>query len=204
MKLAIIGSHGVGKSTLTREISEKYNLDLLPEIATSVFERDFLPFLEQEVIGGYINKDEANIGTLLREYTDQYLFFQERLLEEELGRKVPHNSVSDRTSLDILAYSFLYVPPENDEEIQRLIKIVMKDISSKYTHIFYKNIAFPMPGKDSEGGNILRDQSEVERRRIDFILRGILSSNLPEIPIYELYATTIKQNMKIIEEILNL
>ena|SRR5260370_26112199 len=88
MKVYFSGSHSVGKSTLARYVSEKYNLSLLTEVARMVLS-------EQELQVDILRYDM----TLVDKYQIQVF---NRQLEEESKYSV---FVSDRSAIDALAYA---------------------------------------------------------------------------------------------------
>jgi predicted ATPase len=88
MKIYCSGSHSVGKSTICRYISQKYNLPIINETARQI-----------------LAENELNINTLRcdLDIADKYQkdVFNRQLLEEQ-----KHASfVSDRSLIDILAYT---------------------------------------------------------------------------------------------------
>lgn len=42
MKIAIVGSHGVGKTTLSKKLAEKFNYPILPDAAIEAVNRGFI------------------------------------------------------------------------------------------------------------------------------------------------------------------
>ena len=88
MRIYFSGAHGSGKSTLTRYVSEKYDIHMIPEIARMVLS-------ENEY---QIDSLRSNIK-LVNDYQSKVFY---RLLLEEKNRK---SFVSDRSAIDSLAYS---------------------------------------------------------------------------------------------------
>jgi nicotinamide riboside kinase len=88
MKIFCVGSHGGGKSTLARYISNKYNLPFLPETARLI-----------------LSEKELQIDQLRSDLTtaDDYQrsIFNRQLLEE----KKYNEFCGDRSLIDVLAYS---------------------------------------------------------------------------------------------------
>lgn len=88
MKIYLSGSHSTGKSTLVRYISEKYKLQIVSEVARMILS-------EKEL---NIDSLRADIN-LVNNYQQQV--FSRQLAEE----KKYDNFVSDRSLIDVLAYS---------------------------------------------------------------------------------------------------
>jgi nicotinamide riboside kinase len=88
MKVYFIGSHSCGKSTLARYVSQQYNLPMISETARMILS-------EQELQIDTLRYDLNAIDTYQKDV------FNRQLVEEQ-----KHISfVSDRSALDILAYS---------------------------------------------------------------------------------------------------
>lgn len=92
MRIGITGSHGTGKTTLARALSEHLGISLITEQARSVARRMGI-------------KDCSALGNnlLTASFQRQVLLAQIKA-EEKAGR----DWVSDRTTLDCLAYWYLY------------------------------------------------------------------------------------------------
>jgi nicotinamide riboside kinase len=89
MKVYFSGSHCVGKSTLCRYVSAKYNLPMIPEIARMVLS-------EMELQVDSLRSDIDLVNT----YQTKVFHLQ---MEEE--QKQQRDFVSDRSAIDCLAYS---------------------------------------------------------------------------------------------------
>lgn len=88
MKTYFSGSHSVGKSTLARYVSQKYNLPMISETSRMILS-------EQEL---QIDSLRADIDV-----SDKY---QQQVFDRQLIEEAKHQSfVSDRSALDVLAYS---------------------------------------------------------------------------------------------------
>jgi predicted ATPase len=87
MRIYFIGSHSVGKSTLARYASEKYNVPLIPEVARAI-----------------LSEKELQLDTLRYDMklVDEY---QSAIFYRQLEEEAKHDEfVSDR-SFDCLAYA---------------------------------------------------------------------------------------------------
>lgn len=88
MKIYFTGSHGVGKSTLSRYVSEKYKIPMITEVARMVLSEKELQIDSLRYDINLVNNYQSSI-------------FSRQLLEES-----KHESfVSDRSAIDSLAYS---------------------------------------------------------------------------------------------------
>lgn len=88
MKIYLIGSHGTGKTTLSRYISEKYKLPMLTEAARTILS-------EKEL---QIDSLRYNLDIVDNYQTD---VFKRQLVEENKYQ----DFVADRSLLDSLAYT---------------------------------------------------------------------------------------------------
>jgi len=120
MRVYFSGAHSIGKSSLSRVISQKYHLPLLTEVSRIILSQN-----EQD-----INVLRANLDE-----TDSYQMqvFNRQLLEEQKYEQF----VSDRSLLDTLAYSGQHsrILPElmkSSELSAYLLKLRQAD-----THIFF-------------------------------------------------------------------
>lgn len=93
MKIYFSGAHSVGKSTLVKYVSNKYQIPIISETARMVLS-------EQEL---QIDSLRANIE-IANSYQQQVF---DRQLEEENNLK-NSDFVSDRSAVDVLAYSAQY------------------------------------------------------------------------------------------------
>lgn len=100
MRIAITGAHGTGKTTLARALSEKLGLPLIAEQAQLVAREMGIKTCEE-----LLRNPE-----LARE-------LQERVLEEQIRAQLAHprGFVSDRCTLDCIAYWNLYLGDEGAE-----------------------------------------------------------------------------------------
>lgn len=97
MRIAITGAHGTGKTTLARALSKELGLPLIAERARLVAEE----------MGVNSCEDLLRNPRLARK-------FQERVLEEQINAQLAHPQgfVSDRCTLDCIAYWNLYLGDE--------------------------------------------------------------------------------------------
>ena len=88
MKIYFCGSHGVGKTTLARYVSDTYSLPLITEVARMILS-------EQELQVDTLRYDMALV--------DRY---QAQVFNRQAQEEAKHTSfVSDRSAIDALAYA---------------------------------------------------------------------------------------------------
>ena len=89
MKIALVGAHGVGKTTLAMKLAEHLNIPFIPEYAREVLKR---------------------IGKNWRYLKDQeWIEFQMLLMAERIKtmHEAPEHYVMDRTVIDVAAYTIM-------------------------------------------------------------------------------------------------
>jgi len=126
-RIAISGAHGVGKTTLARQLSKTLKLPLLTETA-------------REVISQYVSDcsyivchpDKAEI--------------QAEILNKQIEKEATHKAfVADRSVLDILAYCWLYRIFDSPT-LHELAKKILLTYSKNYDLIIF----CPIPDDDYE------------------------------------------------------
>jgi nicotinamide riboside kinase len=124
MKIAISGSHGVGKTTLAKALCAKLNYPMITEVARTV---------AKEM--GFANTDQirkADKDTITK---FQRKIYVNQLLAESSYLKLPHeNFISDRSVFDIIAYMVLY---GLDDEIINIFTESAAKFSNHYDLIIY-------------------------------------------------------------------
>jgi predicted ATPase len=120
MKVYFCGAHSTGKSTLCRYVSEKYNLDMIPEVARMILSETELQ----------IDALRSDIGIV-----DTY---QTRVFERQIDEEKKQKSfVSDRSLIDCLAYSAqhstLLPILFQDSNLQQYVEL----LNNKKTFIFF-------------------------------------------------------------------
>ncbi len=159
MKIAISGTHGVGKTTLAKSLAKKLNLPLIEEVARGVAQRYGFKNTEQ------IKKAENN-----KRYSFQHEVFYEQVAEESLKSSF----ISDRSVFDPLAYCLYYgiAIPDNWARMAELQ-------SMSYDFIIY----CPIPRYEiSDDGFRLTDKNS--QQYIDTTTRILL--NYARCPVLEL------------------
>jgi nicotinamide riboside kinase len=98
IKIAISGTHGVGKTTLAKRLAESLYVPLLSEVARDV-----------AVSTGIEHTEQISKGSMLTRIMFQGAVFGMQGLKE----KMHGGFVSDRSILDCIAYCHLYCLPEH-------------------------------------------------------------------------------------------
>lgn len=98
IKIAISGTHGVGKTTLAKRLAESLYVPLLSEVARDV-----------AVSTGIEHTEQISKGSMLTRIMFQGAIFGLQGLKE----KMHGGFVSDRSILDCIAYCYLYGLPEH-------------------------------------------------------------------------------------------
>jgi predicted ATPase len=127
-RVAFLGASGTGKTTLARFVAELYEIPLNPVGSRSVAEAM-----------GFGSPYEVDAAGKRAE-------FQRRLLDEKCAWEAAHDAfVSDRTTLDVLAYTALHEVRSIDDAFVAAVKKGL----SRYTHVIYCAMeAFCKPGGD--------------------------------------------------------
>lgn len=152
-RIAVCGSHGVGKSSLAKQLSEFLLLPRINEVARSVAE------------GWFKNSDEIRNARLVSKTLFQLNVFYKQIAEEERHLEF----ISDRSIFDVVAYSIYYQLPE------KIIDMLTEDAvehSEKYNLIIFCPI--PEDGELTADGFRFADrESQVE---IDRVLQELLKN----------------------------
>lgn len=118
MKIAIIGAHGVGKTTLAKGLSEKLNIPLIPDTAAEAFHKGFI----------------VNENTPI----ENQFWILCKQIEYERERGV--SFIADKALFDNIVYSRQIF---SDERVLSLIEeIVLKN--AHYDACFYIPIEIPL------------------------------------------------------------
>lgn len=117
MRIAIVGAHGVGKTTLSQRLAQELNLPIIPDVVIEAFQKGFA----------------------ISENTPpevQFWLFSRQLELERLNEKF----IADKCLMDYTVYADIIF---SDERVKSLLaEMIKRNIS--YTHIFYLPIEFPL------------------------------------------------------------
>ncbi len=142
MKIIITGSHGVGKTTLSKQIIEYLNRSNIHKFQdiTKVSNRNLNKFeyLEdapaQALKMGFKMNKESNLETELWIFAKQ--------LEMEMN--YPKNTVGDKGFIDLLAYAF-YLFKDDQNLLNILRRIAIPKINTYDLVIYLPTGEFPIP-----------------------------------------------------------
>lgn len=138
MKIAIAGTHGVGKTTFAKDLAKELNFNYILDVV----------------------KDEAvKKGFVINENTPPEVQLWLVCRQWELERTTPESWVADKSLLDYLIYGEIVL---KDDDFKKIIREIVKR-NAHYDPVFYLPIEFPMEldGIRSEDENF---RKEVDRR----------------------------------------
>jgi len=162
MKVYLAGSHSVGKTTLARYISQKYNLPMITEVARSI-----------------LSERELNLKTL-RTDINVANSFQEAIFFRQLLEEQKHSSfVSDR-SIDCLAYTANHTNILSTIKETEEYKQYVKSLNNKDSIVF-----FVRPAKETLAQDGVREELTWEGViTIDAMIKCLFEfENIKYIPI---------------------
>lgn len=144
MRVAIVGTHSTGKTTLLESLSGHLDLPILSEVAREkIAESDKLPHLMTEIERGE---------------------FQKLVLEEQMRRESSSGRfIADRSVFDAVAYAF--DTPHYDA---LRIRAGAHASAFPYDRVFFLPIEFPLKGDG------IRSEDEAYRETVDRELRKLL------------------------------
>lgn len=154
LRIAFSGSSGTGKTTLATFIAETFNLPMNPIGSRSV----------AKAMGFESPYDVDKAGKRAE--------FQQRIAIEKIAWEAAHEEfVSDRTTLDNLAYTILHDVRTID---QSFLSNIVRGME-RYTHVLYCPVeVFCQPG-----GDTARVQDLIYHRVYDDVLNGLFDRYSP-------------------------
>ena len=127
MRIAVIGAHGVGKTTLSKLLSKNLNIPVINDVVVEAYKK------------GFVINEQTPMET-------QFWLFS-RQLEEE--KNTPH-FVADKCLMDYSVYADIIF---DDERIKSLLREMTKNNIS-YDHIFYLPVEFAIEDDGVRSTNI--------------------------------------------------
>ena len=118
MKIAIVGAHGVGKTTLSKLIAKEFNLPIIPDVVVEAQQKGFT----------------INENTPLE--TQFWLFARQLELEKNMG----DSWVADKCLIDYSVYADVLLPDDRAKTL--LAEMISRN--ADYDYIFYLPIEFPI------------------------------------------------------------
>jgi len=138
MRIAIAGSHGVGKTTLAKALAKRLNFKYIPDIVR-----------EEAIKKGFVINENTPPEVQLWLVSRQW----------ELENTTPENWVADKSLFDFLIYGEIVLKNENVLNVIR----EMVTRNANYDFVFYLPIEFPLE-LDGVRSENLRFQKDVDSR----------------------------------------
>lgn len=173
MKIAFTGSHGTGKTTLAKKLSEDLNIHLITNISRNYYKSNGIENFE------ILTKEER--------WGHQHSLFSIEILEEIKNV----DFVTDRSIIDFLAYTILYseIPLKYKSKIIEIAKIN----ALMYDYLFYLPVEITyIPEKG-------RASKETQKEIDECILSLIESLELP----YFKVEGTLEERLNLIKKVIN-
>jgi len=162
MRIAISGSHGIGKTTLACALAEKLNLPLLNEAA-----RD---------IGGRAPYNFKSSRDILAAPKEVIKDFQMDVLNEQLKRQLrfQHRGfIADRSILDSIAYLnyYVYMSPKYKVYVQVITELVLHYTGDHYDFLVYCPIPNTQKEVPNDGYRLVDMESQ---QKVDEIIQELM------------------------------
>lgn len=161
MKIAIVGSMGVGKTTLAKALGQEIGMRMLPEVARELIRKGYK--LDQGITSD--------------------LEYEIIKLQAELEKGSWENWIADRCLIDALAYSSVLFPQNIP-----LIKVAKRELDrAKYDIIIYIPIEFEIEndGVRSTDGKFQREIDgaikKVLKNHKHFIIKGSVEKRVERV-----------------------
>lgn len=160
MRIAIIGSHGTGKTTLAKWLTHELKMNLIPDVVPEALRL------------GFTINESSSVESQLWILTTQL----------ELERNTKESWVSEKALWDNYIYGSLMI--KDLEAVHTIKKVVERNVN--YDFVFYLPIEFPIfdDGKRSMSIEFQKKIDSMYRYYLDqhliqyFILTGSLSNRL--------------------------
>jgi len=180
VKIGIIGSQGVGKTTLAATMAEELDIYFIEEQIREVVKR-YNPL-------GYKTPDDL-VGSMW--YPHMMLDIYEQQLEKELSAK--DGFVSDRTTLDYYAY-YKVLNCDSSVVTDLFEKAFLRHYKNHYDLVIFVPIAFPVLNDN------YRNTDETFRLRMDTHLRDIMYLNQN---VYILNGNTLSERVEEVKKLID-
>lgn len=138
MKIAVAGSHGVGKTTFAKTLAEKLGFAYIPDV---------------------VREEAVKKGFVINEKTPPEVHFWLICRQWELEKITPEDWIADKSLFDYLVYGEIVL---EDELFKKVIRKIIER-NAKYDFVFYLPIEFPMKS-DGVRSEDLGFQKLVDRR----------------------------------------
>jgi predicted ATPase len=177
MRIALCGASGTGKTTIANHVAQKYGLPINPIGSRSV----------AKAMGFESPYDVDKAGKRAE--------FQRCLLEEKRAWENDHEAfVTDRTTLDNLAYTVLHAVHTIDEEE------MTKSVAGfyRYTHVIYcPTQTFCKPGNDPA-----RVKNMVYHELFDILVKALVAPHTHGVWMLEISSSELPVRLQQVESFL--
>jgi len=155
MKIAIIGTHSVGKTTLVNELKKYIDLPVISEIA-----RDF----PRDIIDNPTNEMIRQMNIFESQIYAEFCYYE--------------NFISDRSTIDNAAYMIDALQKYGYNIPKKLFVNVVKHINKAINNSDYYDYLFYIPIEIPCVDDGFRNTDEVERKNIDIIIKSLLKNRI--------------------------
>lgn len=156
MKIALTGTHGIGKTTLAKQLSERLGIPYLDEVARRVAE-----------FYGFTDSEQIRNNSLERIRTFQSDVWATQIKTEW---SYPDGFVSCRSVLDAVAYAIYYFGGITDTYLD-VLKRITYDLTADYDALIYCPIPDGIDEPENDGFRFTDKDSQIA---IDCIIQGML------------------------------
>ena len=179
MRIYMSGSHSVGKSTLARYISKKYNLPIVTEVARSVLAEEELSLKDIR-----INIDSADS-------------FQEEIFYRQLKEELKYtNFISDR-SIDCLAYTAQHTRILGNLIQSKELKEYIEKLKEKESVIL-----FVRPCKETLAQDGVRENLDWDGViAIDSMIKMLLE--MFDLPYFQINTPNMQERVRFVDSLIN-
>lgn len=182
MRIGIVGTHSVGKTTLARCLVEKLN-----------HEGQRVSFIKEQVRGVAADLNIQTAEEAAMKGAKWFSLFQWEILRRQINSeryavKNGYSFISDRTTLDVLAY-YMAGKSEDSEMIKEAYKeIALENVRIGYDLILYLPPAIPL---EDDG---FRQVDEEFRYKIDQTIRRLIVVH--EVDCYAVNSIALNERVK--------
>ena len=156
MRIALTGTHGIGKTTLAKQLSERLGIPYLDEVARKVAR-----------IYGFENSNQVKESSYERIKSYQLDVWANQIKEE---RKNYSGFISCRSVLDAIAYSIYYNGGITDTWLD-VLNCITYDLTADYDVLVYCPIPDDIASPTDDGFRLMDRDSQIA---VDCIIQGML------------------------------
>jgi nicotinamide riboside kinase len=142
MRIAVVGTHGTGKTTLCRAIANKLHINFIPDIVPDAFRLNFP-----------INENTPP--------ETQFWILSKQL---ELERNTPESWIVEKSLWDNIFYGSFSI---KDKEVISVIKKIVNS-NAKYDIVFYLPIEFPIADDGLRSLNV-KFQKAIDKKLVKYL-----------------------------------